>query len=112
PRRHAALVEQRRDLAVGVIVEEMIDRGHDVRWRRPPRPGKRQRERACCAPLEADLQCDVFGPSQRHILDEQPRHSLAFAIWCAWIVPQTRKVGSKGEDAGALLLVETAFSLT
>jgi hypothetical protein len=39
PRRHAALVEQRRDLAVGVILEEAIDRSYDIRRRRPPRLG-------------------------------------------------------------------------
>lgn len=111
-RRHAALVEERRDLAVCVIIEELIDQGHDLRWRRPPGFWERHRKRACRTTLEADLQRGLFGFQQRDILDQKPHHPLAFAIWSTRIVPQTRKVRSKSEDARTLLRVEAAFALS
>jgi len=90
PRCQFALVEQVRNLAVGMIVQQTIDGGDDLRRRLPCHPcGLRQRhgERARRASLETDLHRDDIALEQGDVVDEQARHPLALAIWSAWVVP-------------------------
>src|SRR6185503_3432121 len=78
--RQAAIVEQRGDLAYGVLVKQTIDGSDDLRrgLTRDPYPlWWRDDQGARRAAAEADLQSDVVCLEQRDVLDQQTRHPSA-----------------------------------
>ena len=104
----AALVEDRCDLAIGVIVQQPVDLGDDlgaglvelgrVRVRRP---GELSGRAAAQPHAQAPR-----GLGQRHVLDQQPRHPLALSVQRRRIVPQAGEVAGQREDSLALLVVQ------
>ena len=74
-------VEDRGDLAFGVLVEEPVDLGDHVGRGLAELPdGGREREGDAggLPAAEADVQVDLVGAVQRDVLDQQPGDAFAF----------------------------------
>ena len=84
-------VQHRRDRAVGVLIEKLVDQRDDVCAGLTKLPGvERLRQRACGrrATSKADVRGHaVGGLDQRDIVDEQAHHAFPFTIGRVRIVP-------------------------
>ena len=109
-----ALVEDGRDLGVGMMVQQSVDLRHHGRWcltQLPGAPRQWQGNRLGSTPAEADAHGDVITPGERDVLDQEPHHALALAVSSVWIVPQPREVSGKGEDPVSLFGVQLVVIL-
>ena len=108
-RAHAAFVEDLCDLLVGVMRDELVDGGNDLRTglsQRPRRQRPSELERLRGATAEAHVNQDLVGSLQRHVLDQQPQHAFALARRRVDVVPELGEVRAQGKEFLAFVLVE------
>ena len=105
----ATLVQDDRDLLVGVALGQLLEFAEDVRRRLSQLPGalrQREGEAPRGAASEADVRVDDVGPAKGDVLDKEPEHPLALPHRRLRIAPELREVGGEREDLGALLGVD------
>jgi transposase len=102
----ATLVQDDRDLLVGVALGQLLELAEDVRRRLSQLPGalrQREGEAPRGASSEADVRVDHVGAAKGDVLDKEPEHPLALPHRRLRIAPELREVGGEREDLGALL---------
>ena len=108
-RAHAAFVEDLGGLLVGVMRDELIDGGNDLRTglsQRPRRQGPSELERLRGASAEAHVNQNPVDSVQRHVLDQQPQHAFALTRRRVDVVPELGEIRAQGKELLAFVLVE------
>ena len=67
---------------------------------------QRQPQLAVGSASETELEQDFRPFAQRHVLDQQPPHPLAFAVGRSGIPPELREISRQRGNAGSLLFIE------
>jgi hypothetical protein len=105
----AALVQDGRNLRIGVVIQRPIDLLHHLETGRPLLPGiewNRDREGPGNPTLESKVGRDLIVSDQRHVLQDEPDQPLSLAIRGVRIPPYGWKVAGQGCDPGTVLLSE------
>jgi hypothetical protein len=108
----AAVVEDVGDLGVGVVVEQVVDGGHDLGCGLAQQPGwfeRRQGQGVVLAAAQPGVAGDgVGGLGHGDVGDEQAGHAFAFALRRVGVVEDGGEVGDQLADAGLLRVGERA----
>jgi hypothetical protein len=100
-------VEGVRDLSVGVVIEELIEKAEGIGVRLSGLPGSgrdRGGEAGGLPAFEAHVEMDDVGPVDGDIFDEETDHALALSLRGSGVTPKGREVRGQRPDLGLLLV--------